>query len=606
VGVLFWLVGSPDQDVLSPGDLTFKHGTVAETCGACHTADMDKRATWAHLAVGEHGGIPESHRCLECHGLGQNALDAHGLSVSTLEDAHRRIREQEVPPRPPLSLALARLWPGQPQATGDQLACALCHREHQGADAKLSRMDDQRCQACHTIQFPSFSNGHPEFAGYPYSRRTRLHYDHVSHLGRHFQESRRIMPSGKAPATCLACHEQGPGGRMMLVRSFEQTCASCHRGQIEDTTLGGIAVLNLPGLDLQTLAKLPGPQLIGEWPESASADLSPFMRLLLSTNERFVQAEKVLHGKIDLRDLRVASAEQLQSVAQYVWAIKELFLDLTQDEASAWRRRLEKVFGQELDGHERSFLTGDLPLELVRDAQQRWLPGLEAEVAAHRADKLLPKKTDTQPPPGGPLSGEAKERWYRNDVDFSIRYRPKGHAGEFMYAWLNRSANPRPLESAAPLRAIFASLSDPAGPGRCTKCHGVENDGQEHKINWLASREMPSERPFTKFAHVPHFSLLGEQGCLTCHILNETADVARGFVRRDYSLNTNPKILESSFVPISKAVCAKCHVQKAAGDSCLICHNYHVGNLPPAMPKATFHASEDGQRKDTSAHEGAP
>jgi hypothetical protein len=92
---------------------------------------------------------------------------------------------------------------------------------------------------------------------------------------------------------------------------------------------------------------------------------------------------------------------------------------------------------------------------------------------------------------------------------------------------------------------------------------------------------------------VTHFSLLGEQGCLKCHVLNEDADVGRGFVRKDFSLNTDPKIFESGFVPISKTVCAECHVQKAAADSCLTCHNYHVGNLPPAMPKAAFRPSED-------------
>ena len=39
---------------------------------------------------------------------------------------------------------------------------------------------------------------------------------------------------------------------------------------------------------------------------------------------------------------------------------------------------------------------------------------------------------------------------------------------------------------------------------------------------------------------------------------------------------------------MQKATCANCHVQKAAGDSCLTCHNYHIGHLPPAMPNSRF------------------
>ena len=44
-------------------------------------------------------------------------------------------------------------------------------------------------------------------------------------------------------------------------------------------------------------------------------------------------------------------------------------------------------------------------------------------------------------------------------------------------------------------------------------------------VNWLTSQEMPDERPFVKFAHVPHFSLLGEEGCKKCHKLDKQGDI---------------------------------------------------------------------------------
>ena len=32
----------------------------------------------------------------------------------------------------------------------------------------------------------------------------------------------------------------------------------------------------------------------------------------------------------------------------------------------------------------------------------------------------------------------------------------------------------------------------------------------------------------------------------------------------------------SNFDPVTKADCARCHVPGKAGDSCLVCHNYHI------------------------------
>ena len=176
------------------------------------------------------------------------------------------------------------------------------------------------------------------------------------------------MPDVKEPPTsCLQCHEQSPEGRMMLVCGFDQACASCHLSQIQDSSLDGIVVLNLPGLDVQSLLKHPdGVVAIGKWPAAATSDLSPFMRLLLSADDQFVQAETVLDGKVDLRDLRTANDDQLRAVDHYVWAIKGLLDDLNQDVPATLSSRLDKALGERIEGLERSSLTADLPQPLVR------------------------------------------------------------------------------------------------------------------------------------------------------------------------------------------------------------------------------------------------
>ena len=74
----------------------------------------------------------------------------------------------------------------------------------------------------------------------------------------------------------------------MAVAPFEQTCAACHPGQIigKERVSGpkGIAFLTLPGLDLQTLRKKKAS--IGEWPEASEAELTPFMKVMISRSER--------------------------------------------------------------------------------------------------------------------------------------------------------------------------------------------------------------------------------------------------------------------------------------------------------------------------------
>ena len=51
-----------------------------------------------------------------------------------------------------------------------------------------------------------------------------------------------------------------------------------------------------------------------------------------------------------------------------------------------------------------------------------------------------------------------------------------------------------------------------------------------------------------------------------------------GFEDRD------PTTFASNFKPLEQAVCANCHQAKKATDSCLTCHNYHVGEFTQAMP----------------------
>jgi nitrate/TMAO reductase-like tetraheme cytochrome c subunit len=52
---------------------------------------------------------------------------------------------------------------------------------------------------------------------------------------------------------------------------------------------------------------------------------------------------------------------------------------------------------------------------------------------------------------------------------------------------------------------------------------------------------------------------------------------------QDSFKNRDPKSFESNFKAIERETCVQCHTQEQAGNDCLICHNYHIGEFAPAL-----------------------
>ena len=166
--------------------------------------------------------------------------------------------------------------------------------------------------------------------------------------------------------------------------------------------------------------------------------------------------------------------------------------------------------------------------------------------------------------------------WYRED--FTLRYRPSGHADGFVRAWLDLSGSVADAPGAEAAGSIFEGLAAPESPGSCVKCHSVDaNADGTRTVNWHARRPEPDFKPFTAFSHTAHFSLLDESGCVSCHALDPGADTASGYADRDAATFVR------GFKPVERRICVQCHTGEAAGEGCLTCHNYHVGTFPPAM-----------------------
>ena len=364
--------------VANPGDLTNQHTEIGD-CSTCHSAFEKGVRGWLHAALGPSTAAKDSKRCVTCHQLGDNAMRPHSISP----EAALLITESAQQPSESggaLSVKVGAAMFGQSHLSGE-MACMSCHREHQGADFDLTQMANQKCMSCHVARFDNFSSGHADFSNYPFGRRTRIAFDHVSHIGKHFQDADYLEA---APVGCNSCHRPDPVGRTMQVSGFDEVCSACHLDQIVGegrASAKGILVFGVPGLDVETLYDRG--VALGEWPEFAEETVSPFAELLLMADPNFIAAYEAVKDH-DLLDLSDADDATLEKVAEIAWSFKELMLDLTTHGADTVRERLESVIGRPLEEHEAADLVGMLPVDMMLNAQRNWFPSLADEIALHR------------------------------------------------------------------------------------------------------------------------------------------------------------------------------------------------------------------------------
>ncbi|MCP4252218.1 MAG: cytochrome c3 family protein [Candidatus Scalindua sp.] len=636
VALILTIDGS--KKVILPGALSAGHA-VQKECSTCHSSFNNGFSGWVTSVFSDDIGKENSNRCQSCHDLNDHAMSPHSLPEERMKVIVKLRAEQKAGQGSVtqmhdgigmnLSVSISKLL----TSDSPDLNCNLCHKEHRGARHDITKISQESCQVCHQNQFYRLSNGHPEFVNYPNSRRTRIIFDHVSHLEKHFKNDKY---SAKAPLGCQDCHFPNTVGTKMLVTEYEYSCAVCHQSQVSGCDLArskGVEVFGVPGLDFIVLQE-EGID-IGEWPEFAEDELSPFMKLLLSVRPEFSKIDEVIGG-LDLLDLTYATDEQLEQVKNLAWIVKELFYELETKGATALMENFRDSLNSELRNITLIRLAGALPPDLIQSARQNWFPGLLREIPLYRSGASLqttdPKsQIDEQYTPGSetsddditnesgdsevilesdnedyefteeeltannsPADENYKDRcddlpeetgghvssheerassggWYRDD--YQLRYRPVVHADQFMKTWLDVSSQ----SSTAHGFRLFEFLVRKNTPGACIKCHSIDKTTEKRLIvNWKIPVTDPNEHAFTKFSHTSHYSLLDEKGCFTCHKINKEVDYTAAFDSRDCH------DFASNYQPISKKTCAECHIPDQAGDSCITCHNYHIGNFPPA------------------------
>ncbi|MFQ5524779.1 MAG: cytochrome c3 family protein [Thermoanaerobaculia bacterium] len=233
----------------SNGPLSSNHAAFESECASCH--DPEARQASDEL-------------CSSCHEKFGDELGVYNFA------AHYIFRSDD----------FRRLVPGE-----HEVPCFTCHLEHEGRDASITRVADQRCERCH---FDSFTSEHPEFdfVAEQIADNESLSFAHVHHV-------REVMKRQKltdVERSCLYCHNAKPDGRSFELIDFDRHCDSCHL----------TSTVSTPGLPIRTGAGAPGVATL----EQIIADQGAGIRWAYFTdpNEYRRRGSLVVKGPVHHRD----------------------------------------------------------------------------------------------------------------------------------------------------------------------------------------------------------------------------------------------------------------------------------------------------------------
>lgn len=497
---------------LDAGPLTGDHlnFTGPQGCTACHEPHGFETAGWLMAAFTD---TDMTGKCLDCHTFGGPSRAVHNESQPAV------------------------------QALGET-GCMMCHSEHRGIAADISKLNDGQCASCHVKKFERFDIDHPEFkAPFPHFARSAIKFDHVSHLNKHFGDARF---KDHAPVGCVGCHEVEGATRQVPPQGFEETCAGCHANQIPAREL---VLLRLPELverpaDPDDVIEACGPTLEQFEAARDGADAEE--------EEEFVSVSGDELGVVTAFLLGVPSDDP----EEYDETFREFLQVLMLDGSPA----LVDMISERMDGPNSAGLFAGLNPEAVRQLACAWAANREYELPS-------------EPEFGG---------WFGDFTE--LKYRPLIHADPVMRSWIELAvaANVESDDGDQNERTLQmreALLSPKNGPGACLKCHSVSQAEEGLVVNWSYESASSSARPHHWYSHNAHLRIVGVggislsdpvHGCATCHKLNSEADFKAGFDTFD------AKTYESNFHAVKKESCVQCHAAERVRQDCQLCHKYHL------------------------------
>lgn len=506
---------------LDPGPLSAAHAHFAKEagCATCHAAHGQGAAGWWRAFWGQDGGLAQGIKpargtegmCLDCHGFGGREQLAHNQVFDKRADL---------------------------PATD----CLMCHTEHRGHDAAVSVVTDTQCQTCHTRKVHDFARDHPPFPpGFPHDHAHGVRFDHASHMAKHFADPRlaKLVPEGG----CIGCHQVQSAGRTVRPAGFETACAGCHS---EGIARRDFVMFRWPEIEKSDIAVDDVAEACGVRGDSLAS-----LRKALEVARR---GETVPASKPE--EFSAVSVDPPTSLAAYLLGVPA---DDPGEYGKPFQDLLQAVLRDGADPFVK--LAGDR----LGKAPEGLFAGFNAEMARQAACAWAANR-EYEPPGTATLTG-----WRGDALD--LRYAKPAHADPILRAWIEVLASapaPAAPEDSARLAAVRKELLSADGPGQCLKCHTTSGPAAGPvRVTW--SHALGEARPFTRFDHRAHVSLLGpEKTCTTCHKLGATAPAA------------------SAFQPIALETCTTCHAAGRVRADCQLCHVYHQDHalLKRMMPDA--------------------
>jgi len=528
--------------VIDPGPLSKAHQFSDEKCDNCHKDESHNPIDWLKKLQFSLTGTNQNKTCLTCHTFGSNSDLAHAAPIDFLSNNPSELKSAKI------------------------VSCVVCHREHQGRNISIKYIDDNQCQVCHRTKFSGFHSDHSEFDKWPYIKRTKIIFDHNTHINDYFS---REAKQGWVNSPCERCHQ--PSGKVGFqnITRFNDICADCHNSDvnIKSNDDAGIPMLQLPSIDLASLKE--NDLSIGEWPKDLEdEELTPLMYLLLASNPNLHKLLRSLQkGDFQLSDLSEQSIKTIRSVAELAWTIKSLFYKI-EFYGNDW---LYDTFYLLYDKEPKNLknLVKQFPYGIISQQRQQWFPSLLKEIKKRKFRKYqnlftvndFEKLTKTHR-----FQSYSFNKWIL--TNYTIAYRPNGHEDNGLMNWLNVSAYPTtPAESG---KSLFKQLSYQKAPGKCSKCHSIDFENSKYTLHWAPKRESDANQNLTVFNHNAHPNTRMANKCQSCHSLLKKSNYLDSYKQFD------AKQFDVNFDYLKKSECDTCHQSDKAGGNCLLCHKYHV------------------------------
>jgi hypothetical protein len=532
--------------ILNPGPLSSSHAALSENndlnCASCHVAGDQSLAQWVTLALNpdEHQHQMQ-HQCISCH-FDDNtslALMPHNevnIDQLTLQAIATLESNADKPPVHPQSgeltfLKLSQWLHDEPEKNTQQVECVSCHKEHKGIDGTQISMTNNQCQSCHTNQFNSFVEGHPEFHSQGKAQRALLfnHKDHKKYF------DNETMP-------CLQCHSSDMSLSKMTLQPFEQSCQGCHHQNSNDHHDDGLKKDLMPVFDLPYITFDDYPA----WPEDAEAsELSAILIALLAGNENtkdlihtlfLTEDEDGYEGDLEywLDD------QEEQDKVEFAEGIMQIINMLSQPKSQA-----ESEVQKQLAASVGEFVPEEILFKLSENL-------VSSGAIASILTQMLAGDVE------GDLSYEEDVAgWVFNPDTFSLNYRAIQHGDPLLGSL---------MQTSAALNEHYDELDEVEHPAiiaftdnlndtfkSCSNCHNTQLSAP---LNWSSDALSRHSVGFGKFSHDTHVRV-GDKlpQCASCH--DESTE----------------KVLD--FSPVEKQSCTSCHEPRTQLDQCTTCHNYH-------------------------------